>query len=67
MSNKTYYTITSVFFLIIGLAHAARVLMGWPAVIGDFEVPLWMSGIAAIMTLYLAARGFGAVGKKRAR
>jgi hypothetical protein len=30
-------------FLIIGLLHLYRAVMGYPAVIGGFSVPLWAS------------------------
>jgi hypothetical protein len=65
MSNKTYYTVTSVIFLVIGILHGVRVLMGWPAMVGDFDIPLWMSGVASAAALYLAFRGFGAINNKK--
>src|SRR5690348_678267 len=49
MSLRTYLTITTVIFFLVGLAHAIRLLLGWELVIGGWTVPMWVSffGVAA--------------------
>lgn len=58
MSNKTYYQTVSIIFLIIGVAHAARALNGWEAVIAGVVVPIWASWAAVAIAGYLAVRGW---------
>jgi len=41
-------------FLFIATLHAARVFYGWSAQIGAWEVPVWVSGLAVLVALYLA-------------
>ena len=49
MSQRTYYSVTGVIFLIIALLHLGRVIYGWEAVIGGWAVPLWLSGVAVVV------------------
>ena len=58
MNEKTYYCIASTLFLIIAVLHLLRVLYGWEAKIGEVIIPLWFSGVAAVLTGYLAIRGY---------
>lgn len=58
MNQKTFYNITLVIFLLIALLHALRLVYGWSAVIGGFEVPMWFSGAAVALAGYLAYNAF---------
>lgn len=58
MDQKTYFLTTAVIFLIIAVLHILRVILGWPSVIGGWEVPIWLSWIALILAGYLAFSGF---------
>lgn len=58
MSPKLYYKTTATIFLIIGVLHLARIVYGWEAQIGEFEVPMWMSFVAVAIAGYLSYRGF---------
>jgi len=57
MSQKSYYTITGAVFLIIAILHLLRIVNGWPADIGGFIVPMWLSWIAVLLAGYLAYHG----------
>jgi len=54
MSQSTYIKISGWIFGIIAVLHAARLVLGWEAVIGGFVLPLWLSGVAIIIAGYLA-------------
>ena len=66
MSKQMYYRTVSVIFLIISVMHVLRLAKGWEAVIAGVEIPLWASGVAAIIAGYLAVRGWQ-FSKKRGR
>ena len=58
MQQKTYNTITAVLFLIIAALHLLRIVFGWPAQIGGWSIPVWVSWLALVATGVLAALGF---------
>jgi hypothetical protein len=49
MSTKLYYKITATVFAVIGVFHAIRVIQGWEAEVGGFEVPISMSVVAVLI------------------
>ncbi|HEY4504840.1 MAG TPA: hypothetical protein VJI73_03650 [Candidatus Paceibacterota bacterium] len=58
MNNKAYIGLTSLIFLIIAILHSARLLYGWPAEIGSFKVPIWISWLTIMISGYLSWSGF---------
>lgn len=56
--QKTYYLVTGVIFSLIALLHALRLVYGWEAVIGGWAVPMWLSGLALLVALFLSFQGF---------
>ncbi len=67
MSQKDYTLVTSIVFLIIFALHALRIFFDWGAVMGGWEVPMWVSWIAVAAAGFLAYSGFSAggyIGKK---
>jgi tellurite resistance protein TehA-like permease len=58
MKDKQYFTIASIVFVVIAIAHLARIIWMMEATIAGYEVPLWCSGVAVIVAGYLATRGF---------
>jgi hypothetical protein len=58
MDKKTYVAVTTMVFLIVALLHLARLFAGWDAVIGGWEVPLWVSWLALLVSGFLAWSGF---------
>jgi hypothetical protein len=65
MSKQTYYAVVSVIFGALAVLHAARLYFGWEAVLGGYEVPLWVSWFAVVIAGYLSARGWMFVEKRR--
>ena len=58
MSQKSYITVTGAVFLVIAVLHLLRLLFGWEAVIGGWNVPTWVSGLALVLSGYLAYSAF---------
>lgn len=58
MNHKTYMTVSTGIFALVALLHLARVLLGWDAVIGGWEVPMWLSWGAVIGAGFLAYTGY---------
>lgn len=51
---KPATTISTLFLTVVALAHAARLIAGWPVTVDGFDVPLWFSGAAALVVGCLA-------------
>ena len=49
MDQKRFNMVAGVIFAAVALFHALRILMGWPAVIGGWMVPIWVSGIGLVV------------------
>lgn len=58
MNQKTFTLTVGVVFSIIAVLHALRLLFGWQAVIGGWNVPTWLSGLALVVSGYLAYTAF---------
>ena len=58
MNRKNYFLITAVLFSVICLLQLLRVILGWDVVVGGWSVPMWLSGIAAVLTGVLAYFGY---------
>jgi hypothetical protein len=49
MSQKTFTIIASVIFGVVALFHVLRIFLGWPAVVGGWTVPMWVSWIGLVI------------------
>ena len=49
MDRKTFTLLAGVVFAIVALLHLLRIYMGWPVVIDDWTVPMWVSWIALVV------------------
>jgi hypothetical protein len=57
MNQKTFSLIASVIFLLVALGHALRLAFRWHVVVNAWAVPMWVSWVALVIALYLAAIG----------
>ena len=64
MSHKTYLTVSGMIFSVIALLHLARLLAGWPARIGVWDVPTWASWVTLILAASLAFSAFRLKGRR---
>lgn len=58
MDKETFVSSASAIFLAIAVLHGLRIFYGWPAVIGGWVVPMWLSWVALVIAGYLAYQGF---------
>ena len=58
MNRELYLLIAAIVFTLVALAHLARIVLGWDAVIDGWSVPMSMSWVAAAVTGVLAYYGF---------
>ena len=63
---RTYVTVSAVVFDVIATAQLVRFLMDWPVMIAGYDVPRWMSGVAAVLLGALAVWGMRWMIKLRA-
>ena len=54
MTQRTYIQITGILFGLIALLHIVRLINGWPAVIGVWTMPLWLSAVGIAVAGFLA-------------
>ena len=57
MSRKTFTIIASAIFGVVALFHVLRIFFGWPAVIGSWAVPMWLSWIGLVVAGGLSYSG----------
>ena len=58
MKQKTFTLTVGVVFSIIATLHVLRLLFGWEAIIGGWNVPLWVSWLAIVLSSFLACAAF---------
>ena len=52
---KPFTSVAVVILAVFGLVHLLRLIGGWSVTINGFAVPLWVSGVALIVSWVLAA------------
>lgn len=55
---KIYILITAIFFSIAAIIHLLRLINGWPAQIGTFEIPIAVSVFGLVLAGILSISGF---------
>ncbi len=63
MSAQLYARVTASLFLLLFVFHLLRLIYGWDAQIGGFQIPMWLSWIAMILAGFISAFGFKLGGK----
>ena len=58
MTQRSFFLITSILFLLMALLHAIRLLQQCQVTIGGTVIPLWVSGIGLAISGFLAYEGF---------
>ena len=58
MTQKTFTLTAGVVFALIAVLHVLRLVFSWEAVIGGWQVPLWISGVAIALSGYLSYTAF---------
>ena len=58
MTQRAFNLAAGTLFLIVALLHALRLLFGWPASIGGWIVPMWISWAGVVLAGFLAYSAF---------
>ena len=58
LSSKMFYKVAGVVFAVVGLLHLLRVVLGWSVVCAGWNVPAWLSLVAAVALAYLSFNAF---------
>lgn len=58
MSQKTYFLVVGLIFLLVALMHALRLIFGWNIEVNGWILPLWASWFAIVIAFYLSMEGF---------
>lgn len=59
---RSYGLVSGFVFAIIALAQLTRALLGWPARVDGFFIPIWVSGVAFVITAGLSVWGIRSAG-----
>jgi len=65
MKKNHFVWLASFIFLMIGVAHIFRLLIGWQVSIAGFMIPMWIYWVEAFASLYLSFLGFKMVKKEK--
>lgn len=58
MTQQRFNRVAGAIFSVIAALHAARIILGWEAVIGGWMVPHWISWAAVLLFGALASVAF---------
>lgn len=64
-SERTLLILAGSLFLVVAIAHLARLMFGLDVILGGFELPLWLSWIGVFVTGYLSYASFHFAGIRR--
>ena len=55
---RRYAQVSGVFFALVATAQLTRTVLGLPVRVAEYSVPVWVSGVAFVVTAALAVWGF---------
>ena len=58
MTKNNFFGTVGGIFAVIAALHFLRIIYGWSAIVGGFEVPLWASYVACPVAAYLSYLSF---------
>jgi uncharacterized protein involved in cysteine biosynthesis len=58
VNRNIYLTVTAALFLVMGIVHLLRIILGWHVEIGGLSIPFWLSWLAVLAAGALAYFGF---------
>ena len=54
MKKHTIITAAAIVLFLAGISHLIRIFYDWDIIIDKWDMPIWISFISAIITLFLA-------------
>lgn len=64
MSQNIFTLVAGLVFFVVAGLHALRLLLGWEAVIGGWDVPRWVSVAGLLIAGYLSYAAFALMMRK---
>jgi len=61
---RRYELVSGIVFSVIALVQLIRTILGWPVQVDLFTVPVWVSGVAFLITASLAVWAFRSAGRQ---
>lgn len=61
----TFFKVIGVIFFLVGAIHLVRLITGFQIIIGDWQLPVWLSLFGTLIPWYLAYNAFKFAGKKK--
>jgi len=58
MNQKSFARVAGMIFTLVAVLHLVRILLRWDAVIGGWDVPLWLSWVALALSSFLGYTAF---------
>lgn len=58
MPQRIYVAVSGLIFDLVFLLQLLRIIFGWRAEIGEFEVPMWISWVSLVVAGYLAVSAY---------
>ncbi|OFZ11527.1 MAG: hypothetical protein A3D92_22220 [Bacteroidetes bacterium RIFCSPHIGHO2_02_FULL_44_7] len=58
MRRNTYFVAVFLIFITVTVLHFLRILWDWPARIGTWDVPMWLSWLAVLLAGALAYQSY---------
>ncbi len=58
MQQKAFFLTVGALFAAVSALHFLRMAFAWDAVIGGWSVPMWLSAIAFVVSLFLSYQSF---------
>jgi hypothetical protein len=65
IAMRAYLQISGTLFGLIALAHALRVIQGWPVEVAGWVMPMWVSVFGFVLTGALAVWALRAAGRAK--
>jgi len=64
MGARPYLMLSGTLFGVVGLVHLVRIIQRWEFIVGPYQVPMWISGVAAVGGFMLGLWGWVQAGKR---
>jgi len=65
MSQRIYFLISGSVFLVLGVAHLTRLILGWEIAIAGWTVPQWISWPGVLFPGLVSGWGFALASRVR--
>jgi len=61
MKSRNYCLVSGLIFMLVALAHLARLIYGWQIQLADILLPMWVSWVGLVIPALLALWAFSVI------